>query len=75
MVVLIRPIFIEVCPLDEALKLRWIASPFFFSFELSYQREPRSLVWTGSRGLLVSSLKNFLQCPPFLFRMVVRRLE
>jgi hypothetical protein len=48
---------------------------FFFSFELSYQRERRSPVWTGSLGLLVSSRKNLLQRPPSLCRMVVCRLD
>ena len=52
-VVLIRPIFIEVCPQDEALKLRWIGPPFFFSLELSYKErapEPRLDGLTGFAG-------------------------
>ena len=36
--------------MDEALKVRWIGPHFFFSFELSYQRDPSKAVWAGLRG-------------------------
>jgi hypothetical protein len=74
-VVLNRPIFRGGRPLDEALKVRWIGPHFFFSFELSYQREFRSPVWAGLRGRWSGLTRNLLQSLPSLCRMVVRGLD
>ncbi len=75
MVVLIRPIFHGGCLLDEALKVRWIGFHFFFSFELSYQRESRGPVWAGLRGWYSGLTGNLLQSLPSLCRMVVCGLD
>jgi hypothetical protein len=61
--------------LDETLRIRWIGLHFFFSFELSYQRELRSPIRTGLPRAAVRCHKNLLQNPHSLCRMVGCPLE
>ena len=70
-----RPMLSDVRRLDETLRSRWIALHFFFSFELSYQREPRSPIGTGFPTSALRSHKNLLQTPHSLCRMVGCPLE
>ena len=65
----------DVRRLDETLRIRWIGLHFFFPFELSYQREPRSPIRTGLPRSAVGSHKNLLQTPHSLCRMVGCPLE
>ena len=61
--------------MDEALNVRWIGHYFFFSFEMSYRREPPKPIRVGLLKGWRSGLTKLLQCPGSLCRMVERGLE
>ena len=65
MVVLNRPIFHRGSPLVEALKVRWIGPHFFFSFEISYQREPLKPRLGGLPRLVTRFSQKPLAVPAF----------